>query len=158
MRKSEEPKKKKKKKKKSSRTYSEKQKKNDKISSSKNNLITNSSSRIAKKFKSQIFEHEPYNDKDNPIIIIFQNPGLGDSNILIDSNKTIDELISFYFEITKRKDLYGDESIIFLVGGYSIIPPYPKESIETLKNNIANSETINIVVADSDDKMKKIAI
>ena len=75
IRKSEEPKKKKKKKKKkSSRTYSEKQKKNDTISSSKNNLITNSSSRIAKKFKSPIFEHEPYNDKDNPIIIIFQNP------------------------------------------------------------------------------------
>ena len=68
---------------------SKEKKMNDKISSSKNNLITNSSSRIAKKFKSQIFEHEPYNDKDNPIIIIFQNPGLGDSNILIDSNKKL---------------------------------------------------------------------
>ena len=42
------------------------------------------------------------------MIIIFQNPGLVDSYILIDSNKSIDELIRFYFEI---KDLYGDKSI-----------------------------------------------
>ena len=60
--------------------------------------------------------------------------------------------------LQKEKIYMDDESIIFLVGGNSIIPPYPKKSIETLKNNIANSETINIVVADSDDKMNKIAI
>ena len=92
------------------------------------------------------------------MIIIFQNPGLGDSYILIDSNKSIDELIRFYFEISERKDFYGDKSINFLIGGKSITPPYPKESIETLKNKIINSETIRIVVVDNDDKMKQISI
>ena len=92
------------------------------------------------------------------MIIIFQNPGFGDSNILIDSSKTIDELIRFYFEISERKDLYGDESIIFLIGGKHIVPPYPKENIATLKNKIIKSETIRIVVHDIEDKMKTIAI
>ena len=91
------------------------------------------------------------------MIIIFQNPGFGDSKILIDSSKTIDELIRFYFEISKRKDLYGDESIIFLIGGKPILPPYPKENIATLKSKIIKSGTIRIVVHDIEDKMKTIA-
>ena len=102
--------------------------------------------------------HEPFNDKDNPMIIIFQNPGFDDSKILIDSSKTIDELIRFYFKINGRKDLYGDKSIIFLIGGKPILPPYPKENIATLKSKITKSETIKIVVTDIDDKMKTIAI
>ena len=92
------------------------------------------------------------------MIIIFQNPGFGDSNILIDSSKTIDELIRFYFEISGRKGLYGDKSIIFLIGGKPILPPYPKENIATLKSKITKSETIKIVVTDIDDKMKTIKI
>ena len=102
--------------------------------------------------------HEPSNNKDNPIMIIFQNPGFGDSNILIDSSKTIDELIRFYFKISEREDLYGDESIIFLIGGKHIVPPYPKENIATLKDKITKSGTIKIVVVDNDDKMKTIEI
>ena len=101
-----------------------------------------------------MYEYEKYNDKDNPMVIVFLNPGFGDLSILIDSNKTIDELIRFYFEVTERKDLYGDESIIFLIGGKYIIPPYPTESLETLKNNNISSETIKIIVNDSEDKMK----
>ena len=92
------------------------------------------------------------------MVIIFQNPGFDDSKILIDSSKTIDELIRFYFEISKRKDLYGDKSIIFLIGGKPILPPYPKENIATLKSKITKSETIKIVVTDIDDKMKTIEI
>ena len=92
------------------------------------------------------------------MIIIFQNPGFGDSKILIDSSKTINELIRFYFDISERIDLYGDESIIFLIGGKDIKPPYPQENIETLKDKITQSETIKIVVVDNDDKMKTIAI
>ena len=113
---------------------------------------------IKTKNKHSIFEHEPSNDKDNPMIIIFQNPGFDDSKILIDSSKTIDELIRFYFKISGRKDLYGDKSIIFLIEGKYIVPPYPKENIATLKSKITKSGTIRIVVADNDDKMKTIAI
>ena len=128
------------------RVYSEKPKKIDSTSSRNNNFTTTSNSQITIKYKSPIFEHEPYNEKDNPIIIIFQNPRFGDSSILIDSNKTIDELIKFYFEIIERKDLYGDENISFLIRSNLIIPPYPKESIETLKNNINKFGAIRIIV------------
>ena len=122
------------------RVYSEKPKKIDSTSSRNNNFTPTSNSPITIKYKSPIFEHEPYNEKDNPIIIIFQNPRFGDSN------KTIDELIKFYFEIIERKDLYGDENISFLIRSNLIIPPYPKESIETLKNNINKSGAIRIIV------------
>ena len=90
--------------------------------------------------------------------IIFQNPGFGDSTVLIDSNKTIDELIRFYFNISERKDLYGDKSITFLIGSKIIVHPYPKDSVVTLKKRIANSRTIKIVVDDRNDKMKRIEV
>ena len=109
---------------------------------------------ISNRIKPNIIEHEPQNDKDNPIKIIFQNPGIGYTSILIDSKETIDELIKFYFEACGRPDLYGDETIFFLVNGKSIVPPYPKDFVETLKNKFVNSGTIKIGVNDRDDKMK----
>ena len=138
----------------SSKVYSENEKKIDN-SSRYNIFMPNNIALIKTKYKSPIFEYEPYNNKNNPMLIIFQNPRFGDSNILIDSNKTIDELIKFYFEISGRKDLYGDESIIFLIRDNSIAPPYPKENISTLKNEITKSGTIKIVVVDNDKKMNQ---
>ena len=108
-------------------------------------------SNISNRVKLTIYEHEPQNDKENPMKVIFQNPIFGDYNILIDSNKTIDELIRFYFEISGRSELYGDRSIIFLIGGRSILPPYPNDTVETLKNRIVNSETIKIIVQNNND-------
>ena len=109
---------------------------------------------VSNGIKPNIIEHDPQNDKDNPIKIIFQNPGIGDTSILIDSKETIDELIKFYFKACGRLDLYGDNTIFFLVNGKSIVQPYPKDFVETLKNKFVNSETIRICVNDSDDKMK----
>ena len=103
---------------------------------------------------SSIIVHEPENEKENPFIIIFDNPGIGNKSILIDSNKSIEELIRFYFEVIKRQDLYGDKNISFLKDGKAISPPYPKKSIETLTNKIVPSKTMKIVVADLQDKMK----
>ena len=109
---------------------------------------------VSNGIKPNIIEHDPQNDKDNPIKIIFQNPGIGYTSILIDSKETIDELIKFYFKACGRLDLYGDNTIFFLVNGKSIVQPYPKDFVETLKNKFVNSETIRICVNDSDDKMK----
>ena len=99
-----------------------------------------------------IIEHEPENDKDNPILAIFEKSGFL-IKILIDSKKTIDDLIRFYFTTIKKSDLYGDKSIYFLINGRNIGPPYLKEPIEILKNKIVNSETFKIVVIDNDDKI-----
>ena len=102
-----------------------------------------------------IIVHEPEKEKENPIKIIFVNLSRGDINILIDSKKTIDELIEFYFKQIGRNDLYGDGSILFLIEAKNIKPPYPKEPIETLINKIINLKTLKIVVIDYKDKMKK---
>ena len=103
----------------------------------------------------KIFVHKPQTDKDNPIIVIFENQGFGDSEILIDSKESINELIRFYFQINRRLDLYGDKSIRFLGDGDCFMPPYPETPVETLINKYVNSKTIRIVVNDIDDKMKK---
>ena len=118
----------------------------------KPNIINSSNNN---EIKTTIIEEVPNNEKNYQIIIIFENLNFGDSNILIDPEKTIDELIRIYFKKCKRLDLYGDKTISFLINSKTITPPYPKESIETLKNTVANSETIRIVVNDSDNKMKK---
>jgi len=105
--------------------------------------------------ESKIIRHKPESDIDNPILVIFQNQGVGDFQILIDYNESIDELIRFYFEINGRSDLYGDQSIRFLRGGECFTPPYPKKLVGTLVNKIVKSKTIKICVDDNDDKMKK---
>ena len=102
----------------------------------------------------KIIEYKPEIHKDNLTKVIFENPGFGDTNILIDTMNTIDELIRFYFEINGRLDLYGDESIIFLIDGNCIQFPYPKKPIKTLINTVVKSQTIKICVNDSNDKMK----
>ena len=123
----------------------------------KNVNDTNTDRTINIESQPKIYEHEPGKEKENQMIIIFQNP-IFEKRIVIDSKKTIDELIKFYFRICERKYLYGDKDIFFLIGGNNIKYPYPKESVETLKNKIANFETIKILVIDNNDKMKKINI
>ena len=88
------------------------------------------------------------------MIFIFTLDGV-DTGVLIDHNQTIDELIRLYFNKIDSSNLYGDPSIWFLIGGRNIIPPYPKEPIETLVDPIVKAETIKILVNDSEDKIKK---
>ena len=91
--------------------------------------------------------------KENPMIFIFTLDGV-DTGVLIDHNQTIDELIRLYFNKIDSSNLYGDPSILFLIGGRNISPPYPKEPIETLVDPIVKAETIKILVNDSEDKIK----
>ncbi len=110
---------------------------------------------MTKNNENDLIEYKPQNDKDNPIKIIFVNQSFGDTKILMDCKDTIDELIEFYFKQIGRSDLYNDESILFLIDGKNISPPYPKAPIETLINNVVKSKTIKIIVQDNNDKMKK---
>ena len=98
-----------------------------------------------------VHEYEPENDKMNPIIIIFESGRLGNTKILIDSDKTIDELIRFYFKVIRKPDLYGGKNINFIINGECINPPYPQNSVENLKNKIVNWETIQILVNEIED-------
>ena len=76
------------------------------------------------------------------------NKRLGNLKILIDSRKTIDELIEFYFKKIGKSNLYKDESILFSTGDNIIISPY------TLLSKVNNLKTIRIAVNSNNDKMK----
>ena len=51
--------------------------------------LTNNNTNVSK-----IIKHKPESDIDNPIVIIFQNQGVGDSEILIDSKESKLDFIS----------------------------------------------------------------
>ena len=101
-----------------------------------------------------LHEHEPKIKKKNPITFILETTSQTKVKILIDSDKTIDELIKFYFDEIKRPDLYGEQSICFLINGKNIIPPYPKESLDKLLDKIDNNKIVKMIVNDSEEKIK----
>ena len=104
----------------------------------------------------EVCVNEHQEDKTNQIIINFIDTRMNESKILIDSNKTIDKLIRFYFEINGRSDLYGDPSIIFLSCGKVISYDFKKKkTIKELMNELGEFDRIYIIVCDIDDKMEK---
>ena len=98
-----------------------------------------------------LHEHEPKIKKKNPITFILETTSQIKVKILIDSDKTIDELIKFYFDEIKRPDLYGEQSIWFLINGKNIIPPYPKESLNKLLVRYDNCKIVKMIVNDSEE-------
>ena len=54
------------------------------------------------------------NNKHKKIKIRLETTSLQMVKILIDPNKTVTELIKFYFKIIRRQELFGDQSIRFL--------------------------------------------
>ena len=73
--------------------------------------------------------------------------------IIIDPNKTIRELIKFYFEKIKRPELFGDKSIRFILNANLIM----HDSNNTIKSYLNKKMTMNtIVVDDLEDKIKSI--
>ena len=104
------------------------------------------------------YEYEPkiknYNHK---LKIVFETTNQDKVRILIDPNKTITELIKFYFQIIKRPELFGDEDIIFLCDGLLIF----HDSKDLVKNHIIKYQKFNfvkdeiiILVDDIEDKIK----
>ena len=99
-----------------------------------------------------VFEYEPeIQEKDSQkIIIIFQTTNQYNVQILIDPNKAMTKLIKFYFDIIKRQDLFGDNSILFIKNG-KLISHKTKDLIKSYFNGINNGNII--VVDDSEDKI-----
>lgn len=75
--------------------------------------------------------------------------------IKIDPNKTMTELIKFFFERINRSDLFGDPNIRFISNAKFIIHD-SKESIKSYFNDTSKCNTI--IVDDLDDKIKNINV
>ena len=70
--------------------------------------------------------------------------------IYIDSEKKMRDLIKFYFEIIKRRDLFGDQTIVFIKDA----KPIPHNSKDLIKNFIHDGNDSNIfLIADTQDKI-----
>ena len=71
--------------------------------------------------------------------------------IIINPDKSVSELIKFYFEKIKRPELFGDPSIRFIMNAQLILP----NSKNLIKEYINKKNDINtIVIDDLDDKIK----
>jgi len=93
------------------------------------------------------------NLKTNPEgkkIFIFKTTAQKTVEIEIEEDKNIQDLIKLYFETIKKPELYGDESILFLVNG-NILPLDPNVVIkEKFKDR---NEAIVILIDDNDEKI-----
>ena len=99
-----------------------------------------------------IYEYEPQVKRENgKIKILLVTTGQKKLQILIDPNKTITELIKFYFEVIKRQELFGDQSIRFLFNSFFI----PHNSKDLIKKYISNFNDVNtIVINDLEGKIQ----
>ena len=97
-----------------------------------------------------IIEYEP-DVKKQKITIFFQASSQSvNINIKIDPDKTVRELIKFYFKVINKPDLFNDKSIIFLFYGSAV----SKESEELIKNLLTkNVGTLTFLVMDLDNKI-----
>ena len=96
-----------------------------------------------------IYEYEPEKKSANKKKIIFETTGQYKVQITIEPDKTMEELIKYYFEIRKRKDLFGDKTISFMLNGNVIF----HDSKDKIKKFINQKNDVNIIlVNDVEDK------
>ena len=92
-----------------------------------------------------IIEEKNNNQKIN---IILMTTSQNKIKILIDANKKMKDLIKCYFEIIKKPDVYGDESIRFILNANFI----PHNSEDLIKNYVKKDNEV-ILIADEEDKI-----
>ena len=114
-------------------------------------LNTSQISQLSQSTKSSmIYEFGP--KKENKNIIMFETTSQNKVNISIDSDKTMEDLIKYYFQLKRRPDLYGDKSINFIMNGNVIL----HNSKDLIKNYIKlEQDKYVIVVNDVEDKLNK---
>ena len=100
-----------------------------------------------------VYEYEPEIKSINPKIKIkLETTSQSKINILIDPEKTMTELIQFYFQILNQPELFGDSTIRFLISANFI----SHDSKGLIKNYINKKNDVNIIVVDDlDDKIKR---
>ena len=92
------------------------------------------------------------NNKNKKIKIRLETTSQQMVKILIDPNKTVTELIKFYFEIIKRPDLFGDQSISFLFNAQSLFHN-SKDLIKDYIKILNFDDEYRIIIDDLDDKI-----
>jgi surface protein len=99
------------------------------------------------------YEYEPKIKNGTPkVYIILMTTSQRKIKILINPDKSMSELIKFYFESIKRPELFGDPSIRFIMNAQLIF----SDSKGLIKDYINNKNEINtIVIDDLDDKIDK---
>ena len=97
-------------------------------------------------------EYEPQIKNNNQKIkILLETTSQEKIRIIIDPNKTIRELIQFYFEKIKRPELFGDKSIRFILNANLFM----HDSNIPIKYYLNKKMDVNtIVVDDLEDKIK----
>ena len=81
--------------------------------------------------------------------IIFEDSSQYKVQISIEPEKTIQELIKYYFEVRNRKDLFRDKTISFMLNGNVIF----HDSKDLIKTYINENNDVNIIVVnDVEDK------
>ena len=100
------------------------------------------------------YEYELYvKSKNAKIKILLVTTGQKKLQILIDPNKTMTELIKFYFEVIKRPELFGDQSIRFLFNSFFI----PHNSKDLIRKYINKYNYVNtIVINDLEGKIQPL--
>ena len=98
------------------------------------------------------YEYEPHIKSESAKIkILLVTTSQKKLKILIDPNKTMTELIKFYFSVIKRQELFGDPSIRFLFNSFFI----PHNSKDLIKKYINNFNDVNtIVINDLEGKIQ----
>lgn len=102
----------------------------------------------------KIYEYITENDceKGNKIKVTFMNTAGSKVIILINPNRTIKELVKYFFKIIQRPSLYKEENICLLINGGNI-DRKSKNEIKSLIQLHEEKELI-ILVDDSDEKLK----
>ena len=96
------------------------------------------------------FIYEPEVEKKNPKVIVFETTAQYRVEILIDSDKTMEDLFNFYFKSINQLNLNKDNGIFFLTSG-KVIHRNSKHLIKKYFNK--NNNTNKILVIDNDEKI-----
>ena len=103
----------------------------------------------------KIYEYITENDceKGNKIKVTFMNTAGSKVIILINPNRTIKELVKYFFKIIQRPSLYKEENICLLINGGNI-DRKSKNEIKSLFQLSDEKKELTIIVDDSDEKLK----
>ena len=97
-----------------------------------------------------IYEYQPENTSKNKLTIALETTKQYQINILIGVDKTMEELIKFYFESIKKPELFNDNSIRFLLNSF-VIEHNSKKSIKEYIGKHSNVK--KIIIDDLENKI-----